>query len=113
MLLAFDDSPDAELDVDLLLLTFPTQVFKGKLARGKLGGEAVPNKDDPSDAEPVLLASVRIDGPDIDEAERIPPEPLLPGTEVHAKVRCGRRRLGYALFYGVWEFFFEKVWFFI
>lgn len=106
------DDPDAELDVDILLLSAPTRTFKGKLTRKQVGGEATPNKDDPTDAEPVLLASVRLDGPDIDEEDRVPPELLVPGTEVHAKVRCGKRRLGYSLFYGVWEFFFEKVVFF-
>jgi hypothetical protein len=34
------------------------------------------------------------------------------GTDVRAKVRCGPHALGYALFYGVWEFFYEKVVFF-
>ena len=53
------------------------------------------------------------DGRDIDEDDRIPPEYLVTGTEVHAKVRCGNRAMGYSLFYGVWEFFYEKVvWFF-
>lgn len=113
VLMAFPaDDPDAELDVDILLLSAPTRTFKGKLSRKQVGGEATPNKDDPADAEPVLLASVRLDGPDIDEEYQVPPELLVPGTEVHAKVRCGKRRLGYSLFYGVWEFFFEKVVFF-
>jgi hypothetical protein len=34
------------------------------------------------------------------------------GTEVVAKVRCGNHAMGYSLFYGVWEFFYEKVVFF-
>ena len=46
--------------------------------------------DDPTDAEPVLPASVQLDGPDIDEEYRMPPELLVPGTEIHAKVRCGQ-----------------------
>lgn len=113
VLLAFPAAdPAAELDVDIMLLSDPTRTFRGKLARMHVGGEATPNKEDPSDAEPVLLASVRLDGPDIDEEYRVPPELLVPGTEVHAKVRCGQRRLGYSLFYGVWEFFYEKVVFF-
>ena len=40
------------------------------------------------------------------------PELLIAGTEVHAKVRCGNHALGYSLFYGVWEFLYEKVIFF-
>ena len=62
--------------------------------------------------EPVVLASVRLDGPDIPEAERIPRDLLVTGTEVHTKIRCGDRPLGYSLFYGVWEFAYEKVVFF-
>ena len=101
-----------ELDVDLLVISAPTQTFKGKLMRVKLAGEASPGRDDPNHAEPVVLASLRIDGPGIAPAERIPPELLIAGTEVHAKVRCGEYALGYSLFYGVWEFFYEKVVFF-
>jgi hypothetical protein len=33
------------------------------------------------------------------------------GSEVTAKVRCGPRPLGYVLFYELWEFFYERVWF--
>jgi len=46
------------------------------------------------------------------DGDRLPPEQNLSGAEVHAKVRCGNHRLGYSLFYGVWEFFYEKVVFF-
>jgi hypothetical protein len=98
-----------ELDVDLLLLSAPTQTFKGKLARDKLAGEAAPLKEHPTDVEPVVLASVRIDGPDIPADWRIPPELLVPGTDVNARIDCGPHAMGYSLFYGVWEFFYEKV----
>jgi hypothetical protein len=37
---------------------------------------------------------------------------LLSGTEVHSRIRCGNRPMGYSLFYGVWEFLYEKVVFF-
>jgi HlyD family secretion protein len=107
---AFRASP--ELDIDLLVLSAPTRTFKGKLLRTRLAGEANPNRESPTDAEPVVLASVRIDGPDIPPEERIPPELFVAGTEVHAKVRCGNHALGYSLFYGVWEFFYERVVFF-
>ncbi len=100
-----------ELDVDFLLRSDPTRVFKGKLALDKIAGEAVPNKDDSGEPEPVVLASVRIDD-GVDPRYLLPRELLLSGAEVHAKVRCGNHRMGYALFYGVWEFFYEKVVFF-
>ena len=106
------EDANAELDVDLLLASCPTRTFKGKLSRGQIAGEANPNRDDPADSEPVVLASVRLDGPDIAAADRMPPDLLVTGTEVHTRIRCGDHPLGYSLFHGVWEFFYEKVVFF-
>jgi hypothetical protein len=103
--------PD-ELDVDFLVRTDPTRKFKGKLSRDKIAGEASPNRDDNNESEPVVIAYVRIDGENIDPEYLLPPELLLSGTEVHAKVRCGNHKMGYSLFYGVWEFLYEKVVFF-
>jgi hypothetical protein len=104
--------PDAELDVDVLLATDPTRTFKGKLARRKIGGEASPNRDDANESDPVVWASVRIDGKDIRAGDQIRGDKLVPGAEVHAKIRCGQHAMGYSLFYGLWEFFYEKVVFF-
>ncbi len=114
VLQAFVREKTDELDVDLLLRSEPTRVYKGKLARHKIAGEANPNKDENNEAEPVVLAWVRIDGDDIREKDRVPLDPnrRVTGTEVHAKIRCGNHRMGYSLFYGVWEFFYEKVVFF-
>jgi hypothetical protein len=106
---AFAQGGGEELDVDLLLLSAPAKRFKGKLARAQLAGEAV---CDGGEGEPVVRASVRLDGPGIAVADRVPADLLLTGTEVHAKVHCGRARALYALFYGVWEFLCEKVLFF-
>jgi len=109
ILLAFEGKPEGyELDVDLLLASAPTKTYKGKLARGKIAGEALPNRDDPNDSEPVVAASVRIDGPGIAASEKLPPDLLVTGTVVHAKVRCGNKPMIYSLFYGVWEFIYEK-----
>ncbi|MBL8799721.1 MAG: efflux RND transporter periplasmic adaptor subunit [Planctomycetia bacterium] len=112
--LAFLGKPeDYELDVDLLVASAPTQTYRGKLNRAKLSPEANIDRENAEETEPVVLASVRIDGPDIDPSYRIPTELLVTGTEVHAKVRCGNRPMVYSLFYGVWEFVYEKVvWFF-
>ena len=112
VLQAFDKLKTEELDVDLLLASRPTEVYKGKLLRRKIAGEAAPTKEDANETEPMVLASVRIEGPDIDPAYRIPRALLTTGTEVHTKIRCGPRAMGYSLFYGVWEFFYEKVVFF-
>jgi hypothetical protein len=109
---AFDPgNPDDELDVDLKLLSLPTRTYKGKLSRRRIGSQAISNRDDVGSQEPVLVASVRIDGPGIAEPDRIPPDLLVSGTEVHTRARCGNYALGYCLFHGLWEFFKEMVWF--
>jgi hypothetical protein len=91
----------------------PTKTYKGWLHRDQIARQADPHKDDNNEAEPVVLAWVRIAGDDIPEGQRVP-EKLMQttGIEVKAKVRCGRHKMGYSLFYGVWEFFYEKVVFF-
>ncbi|HEY1860318.1 MAG TPA: hypothetical protein VGG61_08190 [Gemmataceae bacterium] len=112
VLQAFDYLHKEELDVDLLVRSDPTHTYQGKLKRFSIGGEAVPQKDDNNESEPVVSARVRIEGADIPEANQIPRDMLLTGTEVRAKIRCGNHRMGYSLFYGVYEFFYEKVVFF-
>ncbi len=103
---------DDPLDVDFLLRTDPTRSFKGKLYRDKVAGEANPNREDTNEPDPIVLAYVSIDDPSIAQSDRLPPELLLSGTEVTAKVRCGPHAMGYCLFYGVWEFVYEKIVFF-
>jgi hypothetical protein len=101
--------PEELLDVDVLLASAPTHVYKGKLPRGRVGMEATPNKDDNNESDPVVLAWVRLDDPHIKEEDRVPRNLRVTGSEVHVKVRCGTRPMGYSLFYGVWEWVYEKV----
>ena len=79
----------------------------------RISGEASPHKDDNNESEPVTIAYVRIDGDDIEkehgEAKLMPRDLFVSGIEVRSKVRCGSYRMGYSLFYGVYEFFCEKV----
>jgi hypothetical protein len=114
VLQAFEIEPNKDRDVDLVLRSTPTRTYKGKLSRKSIGGEATPNRDEQNEAEPVVIAYVRIEGDDIPEESRLPrgENLLVTGTEVLAKVRCGNHALGYSLFYGVWEFLYEKVVFF-
>jgi hypothetical protein len=42
-------------------------------------------------------------------ADRVPLDRRTTGIEVITKVRCGNAKLGYTLFYGVWEFLCEKI----
>ncbi|MGE3803162.1 MAG: efflux RND transporter periplasmic adaptor subunit [Gemmataceae bacterium] len=109
VLQAYQQTGAKELDVDLLLLSAPTRTFRGKLARDNIAGEANPQRDKPEEAEPVVDVYVRISGRDIPPQYQLPRDLLLTGTEVHAKIRCGDHAMGYSLFYGVWEFLYEKV----
>lgn len=110
VLRAFDESsPDPKLVVDLLVTSHPTVVFKGMLAKSRIAGEATPNKDDHNETSPVVIAYVSLDDPEIPEEFRLHKELLVTGVEVRAKVRCGNRAMGYSLFYGLWEFLYEKV----
>jgi hypothetical protein len=113
-ILAAFSRPDVEdeLDVDLLLASKPTRVYKGRLPRDKIAREANPNRDDHNESEPVVLAWVRLSGDRIPKDAELPPDQLLSGTEVHTRVRCGNHAMGYSLFYGVWEFIYEKIVFF-
>jgi hypothetical protein len=77
------------------------------------------NKEDKDEAEPSVSAHVRIDNDGVDDPkykidpnDLLPPEALLPGVEVHAKICCDDHPMGYSLFYGVFEFLYEKVVFF-
>jgi hypothetical protein len=98
-----------ELDVDVLFVSEPTRSYRVKLRRDKIASQANTQKDDNNETEPVVFAWARMHGNDIAEADRIPPALLLTGGEVHTRIRCGNRPMGYSLFYGVYEFAYEKV----
>jgi hypothetical protein len=104
--------PDEDLDVDILLASEQTRTYKGKLARNKIAAEATPNKDDNNESEPVTLAWVRLSGKDIPDASQLKPSNLTAGLDVRTRIRCGYYPMGYSLFYGVFEFLYEKVIFF-
>jgi hypothetical protein len=109
---AFEYNGVEALDVDFLLRSDPTRTYRGKLYRDGISSEAIPNRDEKDESEPEVIAYVRIDDPGIEAKERLSREALTSGTEVRAKIRCGKHKLGYSLFYGVWEFLYEKVVFF-
>jgi hypothetical protein len=106
---------DRPLDVDFILLGRTTVLYKGKLEYGRIAGEVMPDQEQQTgENEPAVLAYVRIEGDDIRTDYKIPRERLLTSTGVRAKIYCGDYASGYSLFYGVWEFLYEKVvfWFF-
>src|SRR5262249_52966109 len=98
-----DRDHPGELDVDLLLISAPTRAFKGKLHWNKIPPRASPDPTDQNGTEPVVLARVRLNGLpvgpddelDIPAGSQVPPELLLTGTEVHARIRCGNHAMGY------------------
>ena len=103
--------PRSELDVDVLFMA-RTEAgrFRGKLRKDRIAALAEPQKDENNnDSEPMVKAWVRIDGDDIPADMRITPSLLLTGSDVHTRIRCGNHPMGYSLFYGVYEFAYEKV----
>jgi hypothetical protein len=105
---------DKPLDVEFIMLGDATLKYRGKLHYEKIAGEATPDTEaaQGQEPEPVVLAYVRIEGDDIPKGSQIPRERLLTGSGVRAKIVCGDYASGYSLFYGVWEFLYEKVVFF-
>jgi hypothetical protein len=101
-----------DLDVDILLKSEPTRMYKGKLARNKVAAEATPNRDENNESDPVTFAWVRVHGKDIPADYQIPADKLVADLAVTTKVRCGNRPMGYSLFYGIGEWVFEKIVFF-
>lgn len=100
------------LDVDVLLRSMPDTRYLGRLYLDELAAEAVPNKDEHDENEPVVTAYVKLNLDDIPKDKWVPREQFVTGLEVGARIRCGDQPLGYSLFHGVWEWFYEKVVFF-
>lgn len=100
------------LDVDVLLASEGDRGYLGRLYRDGLAGEAVPNRDDHSENEPIVTANVMLNLADFPPELRINETKFLTGLEVRTRIRCGEHSLGYAWFHGVWEWFYEKVIFF-
>jgi len=109
---AFQYLDTDKLEVDINVRSETTKTFRGILSKDRVGGEAKEHRDDNNEPEPVMYVYVRIEGDDIPADMQLPRNLLVSGVEVHAKIRCGNHRMGYSLFYGVWEFLYEKVIFF-
>lgn len=116
---AFKDAREKDergdfLWVDVLVTSAPTPGHqgRGKLYRRDVTAEAIPNRDDQNESEPVVVAYVRINTEDIPKEYHLDPLLLVTDVEVKARVRGGDHSMGYSLFYGMWEFLYEKVIFF-
>ena len=110
ILKAYRDLNSEVLDVEFILRADSSRKFHGKLRRDRIGGEAMPMGNDQEHPDPMVTAFVTITKEDLDKLRK--DNLLVSGTEIRAKVRCGNKPMGYSLFYGVWEFFYEKVVFF-
>jgi hypothetical protein len=95
------------LPVDVLFAGSETDSFKGRLYADDLGAEAVPNQNDHNESEPVVIAYVSVDPDQFAAADR--KALFVAGLEVRTKIRCGQHSMGYSLFHGVWEWFYEHV----
>jgi len=100
------------LDVDVLLTNKPDSSYPGRLYEEDMAREAIPNKSDHNETESVVPTYVRVNLDDLPPEKKIPRELFVAGIEVHTRVRCGNHALGYSLFHGVWEWFYENVVFF-
>ncbi|MCZ2340876.1 MAG: hypothetical protein LC104_03665 [Bacteroidales bacterium] len=104
-----DAQGEKYLDVDVLLTSAPDRSYPGRLYEEDIAAEAVPNRDDRDQSEPIVQAYVRVNIDGTDAASQIPQALFVAGQEVHTRVRCGNHALGYSLFHGVWEWFYENV----
>ncbi len=103
------------LDVDVLLASMPDSRFLGRLYKENISAEAVPNKNEHDENEPVVTAYVKLNlknVKDFPEEMFVPGSQFVTGLEVRTRIRCGDHSVGYAYGHGVWEWFYEKVIFF-
>lgn len=100
------------LDVDVMLRSMADERFLGRLYESDIAAEAVPNKNEHDENEPVVTAYVKLNLDGIPQSKQVPKEQFVSGLEVSTRIRCGDHALGYSLFHGVWEWFYEKVVFF-
>ncbi len=97
------------LDVDVLLSSQPDASYLGRLYRDGISAQAVPGKTDQDENEPVVTAYVKLNLNDFPEQLKIPTDQFVTGLEVRTRIRCGEHAMGYSMFHGVWEWFYEKV----
>jgi len=100
------------LDVDVLLSSQPDASYMGRLYRPDVSAQAVPNKTEHDETEPVITAYVKLNLDDFPANLKIPTDQFVTGLEVRTRIRCGDHALGYSMFHGVWEWFYETVVFF-
>jgi multidrug efflux pump subunit AcrA (membrane-fusion protein) len=88
-----------ELDVDLLLTSDPTRIYRGKIGPDSLGGETTVRND-----KIVLPARVTI----TDRGLLMQLEHMPVGVEVRARIHCGQAPAAYVWCNEIWNFLYEK-----
>ena len=107
-----DTNDKKYLDVDVLLRSDPNRSYPGRLYEEDLAAEAIPNRDDHNESQPIVVAYVRVNLKGYTPEQMIPREQFVAGVEASTRIRCGNHAMGYSLFHGVYEWFYEKVVFF-
>ncbi|HEV3385950.1 MAG TPA: hypothetical protein VG097_14120, partial [Gemmata sp.] len=78
------------LDVDVLLSSQAETSYAGRLYREDIAAQAVPNKNEHDENEPVVTAYVKLNLDDFPPDELIPVDQLVTGLEVRTRIRCGK-----------------------
>ncbi len=98
--------------VDVVLASEGDTSYEGRLYRDEMAAEAVANKNEHDENEPIVTAYVKLNVPGTAPDKMVPRNHFVTGLDVRTRIRCGDHPLGYTLFHGVWEWFYEKVIFF-
>ena len=91
--------PNEELEAEFILATDPDTTHAGRV---KEIGEGAEVRGDEGNIVPIKVEIT-------DEVRRQLPQPLRPGATVTAKVKCGRRPIGYVLFHDLIAFVESKI----
>ncbi|MBY0512872.1 MAG: hypothetical protein K2P78_03055, partial [Gemmataceae bacterium] len=96
------DAAGPYLDVDVLLASMPDTRYLGRLYKRDISAEAVPNKNEHDENEPVVTAYVKLNlkAEDFPEDKWVPRSQFVTGLEVRTRVRCGNHSVGYAFGHG-------------
>lgn len=92
--------PDEDLEAEFILEADPGQVTH--TGRVKQIGEGAEVRGDEGNIVPIKVEIT-------DEVRQQLPQPLRPGATVRAKVKCGRRPIGYVLFHDLIAFIQSKI----
>ncbi|HUT90818.1 MAG TPA: hypothetical protein VMY37_15040, partial [Thermoguttaceae bacterium] len=87
------------LEAEFILATDPDTTHTGRV---KEIGEGAEVRGDEGNIVPIKVEIT-------DEVRRQLPQPLRPGATVTAKVKCGRRPIGYVLFHDLIAFIESKI----